>query len=131
MLAARASKLCAAALSSGSFTYSTVELQFPLLTLSNFPLIDLEGVLGADAGAVSDDHTFDGRRRPVDALWERRVLDLVFGVNLGFGPIVMRALEITQVTTVVAVTADLETAIAIAAGSREETAGPRAGPGAS
>jgi hypothetical protein len=72
-----------------NFLYGTVELQFPLLTLSSFPLIDLEGVLAADAGAVSDDYTFGGRRRPVDALWEKRVLDLVFGVNLGFGPIVI------------------------------------------
>jgi hypothetical protein len=72
-----------------NFLYATTELQFPLLELSSFPLIDLEGVLAVDAGAVADEYTFGGRRRPLDALWQKRVLDFVFGVNLGFGPIVI------------------------------------------
>jgi hypothetical protein len=63
------------------FFYSTLELQFPIATLSNFPLVDLEGVLGADFGGAGDG---------MHDLWDRRVLDLVFGVNLGFAPIVIR-----------------------------------------
>jgi len=63
------------------FFYTTAELQFPIATLSNFPLVDLEGVLAADFGGVGDG---------MHDLWSRRVLDLVFGVNLGFAPIVVR-----------------------------------------
>ncbi|HEX7478853.1 MAG TPA: hypothetical protein VF331_13690 [Polyangiales bacterium] len=62
------------------FVYLTGELQFPILQFLSFPLIDLEGVLGADVGAVAD---------RLDWLWKRRLLDLVFGVNFGFGPIVL------------------------------------------
>ncbi len=62
------------------FVYATAELQFPILQLVSFPLIDLEGVLGADTGAVAD---------KLDLLWQRRLLDLVFGVNVGFGPIIL------------------------------------------
>jgi outer membrane protein assembly factor BamA len=72
-----------------NFVYATAELQFPIIELSSFPLIDLEGVLGADVGAVADEYTLGGRRRPLDALWQKRVFDLVFGVNVGFGPIVV------------------------------------------
>ena len=72
-----------------NFVYATTELQFPILELSSFPLIDLEGVLGADIGAVADEYTLGGRHRPLDALWQKRVFDLVFGVNVGFGPIVV------------------------------------------
>ncbi len=63
------------------FFYSTVELQFPLVTFSEFPLIDLEGVLAADFGGVGDG---------AEGIWEHRVFDLVFGFNLGFAPIVLR-----------------------------------------
>jgi hypothetical protein len=63
------------------FFYSTLELQFPIATFLEFPLIDLEGVLGADFGGVG--HGPEG-------MWRRRVLDLVFGVNLGFAPLVLR-----------------------------------------
>jgi outer membrane protein assembly factor BamA len=63
------------------FFYSTIELQFPIATFLEFPLIDLEGVLAADFGGVGD-----GPR----GVWDRRVLDLVFGFNLGFAPIVLR-----------------------------------------
>ncbi|HET8934925.1 MAG TPA: hypothetical protein VFN67_15865 [Polyangiales bacterium] len=73
------------------FVYATTELQFPIFEFSSFPLIDLEGVLAADAGAVADDVDELGRRRPFNALWDKRLLDLVFGVNFGFGPIVILA----------------------------------------
>ena len=63
------------------FFYSTVEFQFPLVTFVEFPLIDLEGVLAADFGGVGDSAT---------DVWNRRVLDLVFGFNLGFAPLVLR-----------------------------------------
>ena len=63
------------------FFYSTVELQFPLVTFSEFPLIDLEGVLAADFGGVGDG---------AEGIWGHRVFDLVFGFNLGFAPIVLR-----------------------------------------
>ena len=73
------------------FVYVTTELQFPIFEFSSFPLIDLEGVLAADVGAVADDVDGSGRRRPLHALWDKRLLDLVFGVNFGFGPIVIQA----------------------------------------
>jgi hypothetical protein len=63
------------------FFCSTLELQFPIATFIEFPLVDLEGVLGAD---------FGGAGHGALGVWERRVLDLVFGVNLGFAPIVLR-----------------------------------------
>jgi outer membrane protein assembly factor BamA len=64
-----------------NFFYGTVEFQFPIATFMELPLIDLEGVLAADFGGVGND---------ARAIWERRVLDLVFGVNLGFAPLVLR-----------------------------------------
>jgi hypothetical protein len=73
------------------FAFATTELQFPIIEFSAFPLIDLEGVLGADVGAVADDYDTQGRRRPLTALWNKRLLDLVFGVNFGFGPIIISA----------------------------------------
>jgi hypothetical protein len=72
-----------------NFVYATTELQFPLFEFSSFPLIDLEGVLAADIGAVADEINLQGQRRPFDALWDKRLFDLVFGVNFGFGPIVV------------------------------------------
>jgi hypothetical protein len=63
------------------FAYSTLEFQFPIATFLLFPLIDLEGVLAADFGGVGN-----GAR----GVWDRRVLDLVFGFNLGFAPLVLR-----------------------------------------
>jgi hypothetical protein len=62
------------------FVYATAELQFPILEFLSFPLIDIEGVLGLDTGAVADE---------ADLLWRRRLLDFVFGFNVGFGPIVI------------------------------------------
>jgi hypothetical protein len=72
------------------FLYVTGEVQFPIFEFSSFPLIDLEGVLGADIGSVADDYDAEGRRRPLQALWNKRLFDLVFGVNFGFGPIVIQ-----------------------------------------
>jgi hypothetical protein len=72
------------------FVYATTELQFPIVEFLAFPLIDLEGVLAVDVGAVADDYDEQGRRRPLDALWRKRLLDLVFGVNFGFGPIIVQ-----------------------------------------
>jgi hypothetical protein len=72
-----------------NFVYATTELQFPIFEFSSFPLIDLEGVLGADIGAVADDYDREGDRAPLQALWDKRLFDLVFGVNFGFGPIVV------------------------------------------
>jgi hypothetical protein len=63
------------------FFYSTAELQFPLVTFVEFPLIDLEGVLATDFGGVGDGFV---------GMWRRRVLDFVFGFNLGFAPLVLR-----------------------------------------
>jgi hypothetical protein len=63
------------------FFYSTLEFQFPIVTFAEFPLIDLEGVLGADFGGVGDG---------MEGVWDRRVFDLVFGFNLGFAPLVLR-----------------------------------------
>ncbi|MGD8861340.1 MAG: tolB protein precursor protein [Myxococcales bacterium] len=63
------------------FFYSTLEFQFPIVTFAQFPLIDLEGVLGTDFGAVGTEW---------DDVWSNRVWDLVFGVNLGFAPIILR-----------------------------------------
>jgi hypothetical protein len=40
---------------------------------------------------VADDVDAAGRRRPLNALWDKRLLDLVFGVNFGFGPIIIQA----------------------------------------
>jgi hypothetical protein len=71
------------------FVYATTEVQFPIFEFSAFPLIDLEGILGVDAGAVADDYDAQGRRRPLQQLWNRRLLDFVFGVNFGFGPIII------------------------------------------
>jgi outer membrane protein assembly factor BamA len=73
------------------FVFATTELQFPIFEFSSFPLIDLEGVLAADIGAVADDYDVAGRRRPLHALWNKRLFDVVFGVNLGFGPIIIQA----------------------------------------
>ena len=73
-----------------NFVFATTEVQFPIYEFSSFPLIDLEGILGADVGAVADDFDAQGRRRPLDALWAKRLLALVFGVNFGFGPIIIQ-----------------------------------------
>jgi outer membrane protein assembly factor BamA len=73
-----------------NFLYATTELQFPIFEFLSFPLIDLEGVLGADIGSVADEYDRAGRRRPLQALWDKRLFDLVFGVNFGFGPIIIQ-----------------------------------------
>jgi hypothetical protein len=63
------------------FFYTNAELQFPIVTFVEFPLIDLEGVLGMDFGAAGDG---------LLGVWNHRTLAFVFGFNLGFAPIVLR-----------------------------------------
>ncbi len=64
------------------FAYGTLELQFPLNAIVRLILFtDIEGVLGVDFGAVGDS---------IEGLWNKRVLDVVLGVNFGFGPLVFR-----------------------------------------
>jgi len=64
-----------------TFGFSTLELQFPVNFLLRIPFIDLEGIAGADFGGVGDSPS---------GVWDRRVFDLVAGVNFGLGPIVFR-----------------------------------------
>ncbi|MBI4818298.1 MAG: tolB protein precursor protein [Deltaproteobacteria bacterium] len=64
------------------FLYSTIELQLPLndiVRTAFFP--DIEGIAAIDFGGVADE---------VESLWDRRILDAVVGLNLGFGPIAFR-----------------------------------------
>jgi hypothetical protein len=64
------------------FYFTTAELQFPLNALIRLILFtDIEGVLGVDFGGVADE---------LDELLDRRVLNLVTGLNFGFGPLVFR-----------------------------------------
>ncbi|MDF1563161.1 MAG: tolB protein precursor protein [Deltaproteobacteria bacterium] len=64
------------------FAYGTLELQFPLNAIVRLILFtDIEGVLGVDFGAVGNE---------LSELWNKRVLDVVLGVNFGFGPLVFR-----------------------------------------
>jgi hypothetical protein len=64
-----------------NFFFSTAELQIPLNFIVRVPFIDVEGIVGVDFGGVGDS---------ASNLWDRRVLDLAFGANFGFGPIVLR-----------------------------------------
>ena len=64
-----------------NFFFSTLELQVPLNFIVRVPFIDVEGIVGLDFGGVGD---------TASDLWRRRVLDLAFGANFGFGPIVLR-----------------------------------------
>ncbi len=63
------------------YFFTTTELQFPLNDLVRIPIIDLEGIIGADFGAVG---------KTSEEAWDRRVLDLAIGVNFGIGPLVLR-----------------------------------------
>ncbi|MBA2663839.1 MAG: PD40 domain-containing protein [Bradymonadaceae bacterium] len=63
------------------FFFSKAELRFPLNFLVRLPIVDLEGILGADFGAAGD---------ALDHLWQRRALGLVTGFNFGLGPLVFR-----------------------------------------
>lgn len=63
------------------FFFAKAELRFPLNFLLRVPLIDIEGVLGADFGGAGDD--------PAD-LWRWRALSPVAGFNFGLGPLVFR-----------------------------------------
>src|SRR5690606_37696442 len=57
-----------------SYLFTTAELQFPLSALVMIRFVDLEGIVGADFGGVGES--------PVE-IWDKRVLDLVAGVNVG------------------------------------------------
>ncbi len=63
------------------YGFGTAELQFPLDAIIRLFILDLEGVIGMDAGGVGDD--------PKDA-WRNRVFDFAFGVNLALGPLELR-----------------------------------------
>jgi len=70
------------------FYFATTELALPLSTLIRiFFLSDLEGIAGVDFGGVADRFTDDTGRL---ALFDKRVLDLALGFNLGLGPFVFR-----------------------------------------
>ncbi len=63
------------------FFFTKAEVRFPLNFLIRIPIVDLEGIAGADFGAVGDD---------MQRLWNRRAFSLVTGFNFGLGPIVFR-----------------------------------------
>ncbi len=63
------------------FFFTKAEFRLPLNFLVRLPIVDLEGILGADFGAVGDD---------MQLLWDRRAFSLVTGFNFGLGPIVFR-----------------------------------------
>lgn len=64
------------------FLFTTAELQFPVNSIVRLLFIpDLEGIFGFDFGGVADEY--------VD-VWNKRVLDMVLGVNFGFGPLAFR-----------------------------------------
>ena len=63
------------------FFFSKAELRFPLNFLLRVPLIDIEGMVGADFGGVGED---------LSDLWEWRVFSPVAGFNFGLGPLVFR-----------------------------------------
>lgn len=65
------------------FWFGSAELQVPLDAVVRVALAStLEGVVAVDVGGVADD---------VDALWDRRILDVVVGGNVVIGPLVFRA----------------------------------------
>ncbi len=63
------------------FFFSTLELQFPINYIVRVPFVDLEGIVGTDFGGVGD--TYPG-------VWDNRIFNLAFGVNVGLGPLVLR-----------------------------------------
>lgn len=70
------------------FYFATTELQLPLnMLIRVFLLSDVEGVVGVDFGGVADRFTDETGRL---ALFDKRVLDLALGFNLGLGPFIFR-----------------------------------------
>ncbi len=63
------------------FFFTKLELRFPLNFLVRIPLIDVEGIVGADFGGAGED---------LASLWEWRAFSPVTGLNFGLGPIVFR-----------------------------------------
>lgn len=65
-----------------NYFFSTAELRIPLNSIIRLIIFsDIEAIAGADFGGVSDD---------LQQIWGRRVLDYVFGVNFGLGPLIIR-----------------------------------------
>ncbi len=63
------------------FFFSKAELRFPLNFLVRVPIIDVEGMVGADFGGTGEDF---------QDLWNWRAFSPVVGLNLGLGPLVFR-----------------------------------------
>lgn len=63
------------------FFFSKMELRFPLNFLIRIPLIDVEGMVGADFGGTGSD---------LEDLWTWRAFSPVAGFNFGLGPLVFR-----------------------------------------
>ena len=63
------------------FLFSKAELRFPLNFILRVPLIDIEGVVGADFGGAGND---------VLDVWRWRAFSPVAGLNFGLGPLVFR-----------------------------------------
>ena len=63
------------------FLFTKLELRFPLDFLIRVPLIDIEGVVGADFGGAGES--------PAD-VWDSRAFSPVTGLNFGLGPLVFR-----------------------------------------
>src|SRR5262249_27800509 len=71
------------------YCFGTTELALPLSTLIRvFLLSDLEGIVGVDFGGVADRVNDPLNDRLT--LFDKRVLDLALGFNLGLGPFIFR-----------------------------------------
>ncbi|RAL22962.1 tolB protein precursor protein [Lujinxingia litoralis] len=64
-----------------NFGFIKTELRFPLNFLLRVPLIDIEGLVGADFGGTGND---------LEDLWRWRAFSPVAGLNFGLGPLVFR-----------------------------------------
>lgn len=63
------------------FFFAKAEVRLPLNFLLRVPLIDIEGIVGADFGGTGDD---------LADLWRWRAFSPVTGFNFGLGPLVFR-----------------------------------------
>ncbi len=79
-----------------NFWVANAELQLPLDSIVHLVIFDyIEGVVGVDFGGVFDRWTTrrqsEGPLRPHDAgAWDARTLTGVLGVNVLFGPLLLR-----------------------------------------
>ncbi|RVU44745.1 tolB protein precursor protein [Lujinxingia sediminis] len=64
-----------------TFGFVKTELRFPLNFLLRVPLLDIEGLVGAD---------FGGTGQNLEDLWQWRAFSPVAGLNFGLGPLVFR-----------------------------------------